>query len=361
MIPGTYAQKLSALKDDPIWEDLEERYGKPKIDTVLTSSVLSAIAECEWAYHLKFEKGIRSEAKSLPAMRGTMVHRAIHRVHRDRAYKDWLDVCMEEWEDVWNDPKDEDLPWSARVDDLAIKNSRDDGIAMVYNYLQDHKLRLPPLIGTEVPFRGIVKNRWGTPYRFAGTIDALRAPRESIRLDDPDDLEWIDMYDNKTDKATPDVAYLARSLQFSGYGWALAHATLLVPPELTSGHTKVREDGLVAVEIKKPPRELVWYHLSHLVPYKRAGKVKSTGKVYVKGDLRGEPIIPVERTLEDYDWFAAEACRLMAKVRMKLLTRTANKFTCGMCRLKHACLTGEARNQEDEISVADFSKILDVT
>lgn len=106
---------------------------------------------------------------------------------------------------------------------------------------------------------------WGLD--FEGSIDQIRkCPDNSIEL-----------LDFKFSSFTPHHEFLLRSNQFAIYSYAMWRGTLFhldeqsLPIETT------------AQSLKRLPDRCVWYHLPHLVPYKKNYGDKK------KGDIRGDP------------------------------------------------------------------------
>ena len=321
----TYAQKLEDLKDDPIWEKLEK--DKPcKDKTVYTASFLKQIQRCEFAADLEFNKLAIPQSRNIQGCRGTIVHAAINTLHRFKKWDDWGDLYDQEWAKEMADPDEGHLPWSNKnLTEKDIETIEKDGAIMLGQYVERNRDAI--IIGSEVPFRMILEHpRTGTRYRFSGTADQLRetALEHSI-------YPW----DNKTSAQVPDKTALYWDPQFTLYGLACAKGVWLIDGE--------------EYEIGTYPDQLVWYHIHHLLPYKKAGK-RSDGSKYVKGDLRGDPIVPVPRTMQQYETFQDDVFRTVQKIRMGILTRQPDSIKCSMCRHSHACATGQYAQHE---SLAD--------
>lgn len=316
----TYQENLTAIQTEEIWQRLEAETGGPLKDpTVYSASKLHGMTGCSWRYWLE-STGAVPETRSLALARGRAVHSTIARLHRERLWPDWFDLFKAEWDAELANPDESVLPWSNDETEEQIIAEFDDAHQIVENYVE--RERETPVLATEVPFRMIlVHTRTGTRYRLAGTVDQPIIDRDRLIL-----------RDLKTNATAPNEAYLARNYQFSTYGLALRRGVFLVNGE--------------PISFGRYPDRLEWYQLHHLLPYKRAGK-RGDGTSYVKGDLRGEPVIEVKRTTADYDFFRAEACRVIQIMRMKLFVRSPDPIGCSMCRYSTACLTGDAIRLDD--------------
>lgn len=261
------------------------------------------------------------EKRSIKAVRGSAVHRSIARIHREKLWSWHRDVYDQEWKEVLEDPAESMLPWSKEEDEESVK---EDGAVILGNYCERNKHAR--VLAVEVPFRTLLAHpRTKTRYRLAGTLDQIREVEGGFEI-----------WDHKTDAAVPDAAYLARNFQFSAYGEAMRSGLFFVNGE--------------PMRLNTHPTRLVWNHLNYLLPYKRA--TTRDGTKYEKGDLRGDPEIEVRRAPGDYEFWRAEACRLIQIIRMKLWVRMPSKIGCSMCKYQHACVTGQAY-QNDPINAVE--------
>jgi hypothetical protein len=326
----SYGQAVDDAARDKIWEDLEA--GEPcKDSNVYTASRLSEFSECPMKYWLHNVKGFRPESRHPNAIRGTAIHGAINRIHRLKKFDDWLDIFEEEKLRAMADPHEVDLPWARGTTEESVADAMEDGAVMLGGYVERN--RTAEVVASEVQGRMLVRHpRTKTKYRFAMTIDQVRRVGKSLKI-----------VDLKTGKNVPNPAYLARSLQFTGYGAGLKNATWNVDGEWQS--------------FGEYPESLSWYQLGLLLPYKRGGK-RSDGSSYQKGDVRGDPEIPVVRDLSQYEEFPIVACRIIQAIRMKLFYHAVNWFECGMCKFESACSTGSGMTLEsDPEALADLSTI----
>lgn len=326
-----YVSDVVKLQDDPIWEHLETIEGECKDKTVYSASRLDTFARCGWQGKLKFIDKIPEETRNLGAVCGRGIHKAIHRVHSENLWSDAPDMFDDEWETVFGEEGDK--RWFGNVTEEKIRTAHGDFKTMFVGYCDRNG---PGSIGnyqiyTELPFRGILKHpRTQTRYRVAGTLDQVRQF----------DSGFLNVTDIKSNKAKPNERFLMLSKQYGLYGWALKHAVFVKP------------DGK-PLNFGRYPDELIWYHLRNLLPYKRGGTA-SDGTKFQKGDLRGDPRIPVLRTPDAYDFLCEQICRLIQMIRFRLFTQAEGSIECSMCRVSHACTAGALGSREDDIALADL-------
>lgn len=326
---SSYVDRLNAQENDPIWEQLEGD-NPCKDTTVYTASRLFSIGSCKWAFYLEHVAQVQPETRNIQGVRGTSVHKAIHRLHKTQKWNDWGDIFKECWHDTLNDPEEVNIPFNKEWTEEKILDIARDGARMVRGYAErNHNA---PVIASEVPFRMLLENpKTKTRYRFSGTMDQLRGSQK----------DGLEIFDLKTEAAEPSTPYLARNLQFSAYGLALKDGYLLIDEE--------------PVNFGQYPVRNTWYQLMNLVPYKRATTKK--GVKYQKDDLRGSPVMPVHRTAQDYEFFRAEAMKMIQVVRFKLFFREPDKVGCTMCKMAKACTTSEATYREDAVETAELEGI----
>jgi hypothetical protein len=322
----SYVEEKIALQRHPIWAELEG--DEPcKDPTVYTSSMLGDLADCSWMYYLKYRERIPEEAKTLGGVTGRWVHSTINRLHTTGKWGDWRDIAQEEREAEFS-ALDPDAPWTGQVDENSIKKETEHGLAMVSGYMFWDVSR-EPVIGTELQAFMVLQNpRTKTRYRLAARLDQIRMAGDSMSLPDI-----------KSGKIEPNDAYLARSLQFTIYGLMLRYGTI------------VHNDDYRKFE--RFPDTMGWVHLRHLVPYER--KTTKQGQVYMPGDLRGNPWIPVFRTEDQYLAAQSEVCRMIQRIRMGLYTHDVGLFSCKMCRYQSACNTSQG--PKDDLALADVSEL----
>lgn len=331
----SYVSDNIKLQDDPIWEHLEKIEGECKDKTVYTASRLDTFARCGWQGKLKFIDKIPEETRNLGAVCGRGIHRAIHKVHSENLWRDAPDMFGDEWKAVF--AEDAGKRWSGNVTDNKIAIARHDFKTMFAGYCG---LNSPDYLGSqcriysELPFRGILKHpRTETRYRVAGKLDQVRSF----------DSGFLNITDMKSNQARPNERFLMLSKQYGLYGWALKHATFVLP------------DGepMDCKTFDRYPDELIWYHLRNLLPYKRAGTA-SDGTKFQKGDSRGDPRIPVLRTPDAYDFLCEQICRVIQTIRFGLFTQAEGSIECSMCRVSHACTAGKLGSRQDDIALADM-------
>lgn len=320
--------------------------GKPcKTEQVYSASTLFSLSQCSWRYFLEFEEEVIPEVRRPQAVRGSALHKTIHRLHRDQAWKHWLDVWQEERKRAILE--DAEIPWADNVKEEKIETLFSDGGTILGNYVEQHQRA--KVLASEVSFYMLLQHpRTGTRYRFTGTIDQVREGdivmhNQTPGIYVPSDGEGLEVWDIKSDADSPDQAYLDRNIQFSSYGLGMRHGLFEMA------------DGLQPIGVY--PNRAVWYHLQNLLPYKRAGTVPSTGRKYFKGDLRGDPEIQVDRTPEDYEQFQVEACQMIRMIRMRMFFRSVTKIGCSMCSVKHACTSGRYMKATDLIDAGDLSDL----
>ncbi len=79
------------------------------------------------------------------------------------------------------------------------------------------------------------------------------------------------------------------------------------------------------------------YYLPHLEHYKKNGKGR-------KGELKGDPMIPVHRSKETLLDFEYEVLELVAGMRQKYFPmRVVNPCGCSLCQFSHQCKSGVAQ------------------
>lgn len=326
-----YVEDKIKLQDDPIWDSLEKIHGECKDKTVYTASKLDTFARCGWQGKLKFIDKISEETRNLGAVCGRGIHKAIHKVHAENLWQDAPDMFEDEWEAAFDEDGEKD--WFGDVTDKKIETAHGDFKTMFGGYCRRNSPDVvsPCQIYSELAFRGILKHpRTSTRYRVAGTLDQVRKF----------DSGFLNITDIKSNKAKPNERFLMLSKQFGLYGWALKNATFILP------------DG-VPIHFGSYPSELIWYHLRNLLPYKRGGTA-SDGTRFQKGDLRGDPRIPVLRTPDAYDFLCEQICRVIQTIRFKLFTQAEGSIECSMCRVSHACTAGKLGSREDDIALADL-------
>jgi hypothetical protein len=147
---------------------------------------------------------------------------------------------------------------------------------------------------------------------FYGYIDQLRQHPE----------EGLQLVLFKTSSQLPPASYLTRDFAISLAVHAVWQGSLF--PQ--SGD---------AVHLQTIPAAYCYY-LPHLEQYQKNGKGK-------KGDLKGDPMIPVHRTQEVLLDFEYEILEAVSGIRQKYFPmRVVNPCGCSLCQFTHQCQSGVA-------------------
>lgn len=340
----TYIEQLKTMQTEPYWAQLEG--DKPcKDPTVYTSSYLGTYTKCPYKAYLKYKVGARPSWRNLGAVLGRSIHRSVQALHRNNGWRDWLDIYRENWDLVYADPEESDLPWSSKTADP--EKAFADGSEMLSLYIA--KNQFEEVWALEIPFRTIVTHPvTGTRYRMAGRLDQIRSislenchgPRKAFPPWTIEGLPLLkgDIWDVKSGGKAPSPGFIANAIQPTAYIYGASHGILL------------HED--------EGPVQMPWlpsfthYHLRNLIPYKRA--VKAKGKV--AGDSRGEPEIDFPRTEEEItESFPKQVCNIIRGMRMGVYFKADSDLGgCDMCEMKRACTEGMFMAKEDPISLAEM-------
>ena len=146
---------------------------------------------------------------------------------------------------------------------------------------------------------------------FYGYLDQLRQhPQEGLQLV---------MF--KTSAQLPPASYLARDFAISLTVHAVWQGSLHLPKE--------------TVRLQTIPAAYCYY-LPHLEHYQKNGKGK-------KGEVKGDPMIPVSRTKENLLDFEYELLDAVNGIRQKFFPmRVVNPCGCSLCQFTHQCRSGVA-------------------
>jgi hypothetical protein len=161
-----------------------------------------------------------------------------------------------------------------------------------------------------------------------GTIDQVRRSADGA---------GYEVYELKTGAALPGEASLERSVQLCLYCWCCATGEAFVGDRWVPA-----KDALPGFL-----RSCVYYKLSNLIPYKRAGR-HADGTKYVAGDLRGDPrvVLPVRpgRLVEGVTAIA----RIIAAIRAGGFFWNPSSLYggCDSCPYKYACGTSFSSNRD---------------
>jgi hypothetical protein len=157
---------------------------------------------------------------------------------------------------------------------------------------------------------------------FAGRIDLIRKSQDSIE---------IVMF--KTGSQPPSIAYLARDF-----------LTSLASHAVWQGRVYPDVESEQYIELRKLPVTFCYY-LPYLEPYKR-----KNGNVN-KGDLKGNPVIPVtrsEKTLLDFEYEILHAASGIETQYFPM--NVTNILGCSICQYAEKCQTSAEPKLLEQIS-----------
>lgn len=314
-----------------------------------SKTALATLATCPERYRLQYVVGASPERRKVPMFAGTRYHRAIQHMHEEKDWAHWLDFYRENWEQEL--AKDLDTPWASETAGEELEEAFDDGLKILGNYAELN--RRAKVVAVEAQFFMVLQHpRTETRRRFVGHIDQIRESDEAIMHNRTPGV-WVpgesqlEVWDLKRAIAKPDPLVLSLSQEFSIYGMALKEGWFGDPETSQQlGYPALKRFGVY-------PQRHVWYHLMYLLPYKTTRKDGS----WTKGDLRGDPVVPVDRRPEDYERAKTDLFRLIQMARMRLFFRTEGKFTCTMCDFTESCTKGAQGGFEDPV---DFAAAMEV-
>ena len=285
-------------------------------------SILNAYLACPEALRLTALEGVRPAFRHYAQVRGTAVHSTVSRLHNEQAWDRARELFAEEWELQFGLSG---APVNADAKKLA-KEFEDWADAVEQYALGEHKA---PVLYCELRVRGAVRSRGGRSYPVEGTIDQVRRCSGG----------GYEVYEIKTNAASPSLATLERNIQLSLYGWCLHTGEVLVGGKWQAA----------AEVLGGPLRGMVAYHLAHLIPYRRAGR-RADGSTYAAGDLRGDPCYRISRTPEQLEQGAQAIARIIAAIRAGgfFWNPSAMYGGCDACPVKQACGRGLVSNRSLE-------------
>ena len=280
---------------------------------------------CPQVLLLKME-GVEPLFRPLGLVRGGAVHRAIHRLHAEGAWDRWRAVFDEVWDDAFSRPgppvdgppekvEDEYRTWQTAIG----------------HYVDQQ--RQAAVLYTELGVRGVVTSRSGREYVVEGTVDQIRASADG---------RGYEIYELKTNTSLPGRASLERNVQLCLYAWCCV-----------TGEVRVDGDWVPAREVLPGfLRACVFYKLSSLIPYRRAGR-RSDGTRYEKGDLRGDPCVPVPMDPDRLVEGTRAIARIIAAMRAGGFFWNPSSLYggCDTCPYKYACGTSFSSNREPVAAV----------
>jgi hypothetical protein len=180
---------------------------------------------------------------------------------------------------------------------------------------------------------------WG--LEFEGSMDQLR------RMPD----ESIELWDFKFSAFTPHREFLNRAIQFTIYSYALWKGDLFD----TDDNEEPIPDTKRSLGIL--PDRCVWYHLPHLVPYKRNGKNGSVG------DPKGEPRYTFTLSKQRILFYMKNIRKIISQFHQgKFYLAGKQAGSCnGFCHFHDACanwIDGLPIETIRETTAEDFAAIL---
>lgn len=280
---------------------------------------INAYLACPHALLLRL-RGVPPLFRTLGQCRGTAVHRAIARLHKEGAWDRWDRVFETSWAGVFSD---DGPPIDATPD--KIQREYEDWRAAVKNYAEDQ--REAAVLHTELPVRGKVTSRSGREYMLEGTVDQIRTC--------PDGCGY-DVCELKTNARLPGSASLERNVQMCLYCWCCL-----------TGEVRIDDRWRPAAEVLPGVlKSYVFFKLSDLVPYKRSGK-RRDGTKYQAGDLRGDVRLAMPVQAEQLVEGAQAIARIIAAMRAGgfFWNPSALYGGCDACPYKYSC--GSAFSSND--------------
>ena len=275
---------------------------------------------CPQTLLLKLE-GVEPLFRPVALVRGTAVHRTIHRLHTKGRWSRWQRVYEEEWAGAFDEP-------GPPVDSPPekIEEEYQKWQTALASYVE--RERETEVLFSELRLRGTVTSRSGRLYPIEGTVDQIRPACSG---------KGYDLYELKTSATLPGRASLERNVQLCLYAWCCV-----------TGEVEVDGEWCPAAKVLPSVlRRCVCYKLSNLIPYQRAGR-RTDGSRYQRGDLRGDPEIAVpvdpDRLVEGTQAIA----RIIAAMRAGGFYWNPSSLYggCDTCPYKYACGTTFTSNQE---------------
>jgi len=265
-------------------------------------SMISLYLTCPKQFKLRYVDNIRSDAKSSAMCAGTAMHGTIATMHTDNAFDHYEDIFQSEWDAV---VKEDDENKFRDTEAAKLPGKRIEGLEIVKQYSVVERDAAVTFV--EVPFEVEIGGE-----KFAGTIDQIRQSGDEIQL-----------VDLKSNLAAPSSLYLEKNLQFSIYAYGILNG-ILKPP---SGDVEL---GILPVPY--------WYHLRNLLPYKKNGKTRG-GRVYKKGDLKGNPMMKTPRNEADMEKLVQTIGDITKAIKMGVFfERPSSLGSCvGFCQYHAAC------------------------
>ncbi len=158
---------------------------------------------------------------------------------------------------------------------------------------------------------------------FAGHIDLIRKTQD----------DGIEIVLFKTGSQAPSLAYLARDFTIS----LASHA-------VWQGRIFNDIESEQYIELKKLP-VAICYYLPYLETYKRKN---GNGN---KGDLKGNPVIPVTRSKNTLLYFEYEILHAVSGIESKYFPmNVSNAFGCSICPYAYACQSGVEQKISEQIA-----------
>ena len=271
---------------------------------------------CPRAYKLRYSDGIEAEKKSLSLCKSNAIQRVVQQIHggilEGVTAQDVELFCENIWQQETVSADQEELdaiviqekPATSKKEatppvtksQRALENLQ----TWAFHYAELEKEA--QVIYSDVPFEDSIGDT-----TFTGTISQIRKhPQEG----------WQAIVFN-TSSQVPGFAYLKRSFSISLYAHALWQGLLEANGE------KISIGGIPAVYL---------YYFPNLELYKR-----SNGKSQ-KGELKGDPWIPVHRSKADLLWFEYEILYVASGIQLGFYPMNVTRPTgCELCCFSQKC------------------------
>ena len=180
---------------------------------------------------------------------------------------------------------------------------------------------------------------WGLD--FEGSMDQIRKM--------PDDS--LELWDFKFSAFTPHSEFLQRAIQFSLYSYGVWKGTLYH----TDDESRPVEKS--AYKLGFIPDRCVWYHLPHLIPYKRNSAYGKKGEI--KGDPRYYFTLPQHRVI----FYMKNVRKIISQFHRGVFYKAGKQAgACnGFCHYHDACaniIDGLPVETTRETTAEDFAAIL---
>jgi len=291
----------------------------------ISVSALELYAKCPRAYKLHALDEVLPQRKTLSTCKSAAAKKVISALHREKKQlsefspEDIENLCERIWQEETSDPQTDwtelnaiatqSKPATRNKEAVAETTKGQKSLAEIKTWCIEY-CRMEneaQIVYSDVFFEDKIGD-----VIFYGSLDQVRQSQEGLQLA---------MF--RTSSQIPSSVYLTRDFGISLAVHAVWQGVLF--------------QGCQKISLKTIPAAYCYY-LPNLEQYQK------TGKKNKKGELKGDPMIPVHRSQKTLLDFEYEVLELVEGMRMRHFPmRVVNPCGCSLCQYAHQCKSGVAQ------------------